>query len=63
MEVIPISVAEKIGKKFKCKQVLLLTFDGERTHIVTWGKTKKDCEEVAIAQEWWDGKVFPKSME
>jgi len=59
---IPIAEAKRIAEKFGCRQVLLLAFDGEQTHIVTYGKTKKDCEDVAVAQNWWDGRVLPASQ-
>ncbi len=44
---IPIKAAEDIGRKNGCTQVILLTFDGELTHIVTWGKTTEDCAQAA----------------
>jgi len=58
---IPITAASAFGEKFNCKQVVILAFDGERTHIVTWGKTKADCAAARIAQDWWNGKVFPRA--
>ena len=44
---VPISAASEIGKKHDCRQIILLAWDGERTHIVTWGKTTEDCSQAA----------------
>jgi hypothetical protein len=44
---IPISAARSIGKNFDCRQVIVLAWDGERTHIVTWGSTLEDCSQAA----------------
>jgi hypothetical protein len=44
---IPISAARTVGQKYDCRQVILLAWDGELTHIVTWGKTLKDCSYAA----------------
>ncbi len=57
---IPIAAAKRLADQYGCTQVLILAYDGERTHRVTYGKTKADCAAVAVAQDWWDGKVLPK---
>jgi hypothetical protein len=44
---IPIKAAETVGKEHGCRQVILLAFDGELTHIVTWGNTVEDCAQAA----------------
>jgi hypothetical protein len=45
---IPISAASDVGKKHKCKQVILLAFDDEgRTHVTTWGRSADDCAQAA----------------
>jgi hypothetical protein len=44
---IPISAARTIGQKYDCRQVIVLAWDGELTHIVTWGKTLEDCARAA----------------
>lgn len=38
---IPISVAERIGKKYEKQQVIVIALDREReqTSLTTWGKT------------------------
>jgi hypothetical protein len=44
---LPIKAAETVGKEHGCRQVILLAFDGELTHIVTWGKSVEDCAQAA----------------
>lgn len=54
---IPISTAKLIAEKHNLKQVLLIGYDGELVHVVTYGKTKADCEAAAKAQDFWTGKI------
>jgi hypothetical protein len=44
---IPVKAAEQIGREHDCRQVIVLAFDGELTHIVTWGKSEVDCSQAA----------------
>ena len=44
---IPISAAKEIAKQHKCRQVVLLAWDGERTHVVTYGVTTEECDQAA----------------
>jgi|ERR1017187_854111 hypothetical protein len=44
---LPIKAARNIGKEYDCKQVIVIAWDGELTHIVTWGKTIYDCDQAA----------------
>jgi hypothetical protein len=44
---IPISAAKQIAESNGCRQVILLAWDGELTHIVTYGKTVDDCAQAA----------------
>ena len=45
---IPITTAKAVVTKHPdVKQVILLAWDGERTHVVTYGKTHRDCEQAA----------------
>lgn len=60
---IPISAAENIVSKYNLRQVLLIGYDGERVHVVTYGKTKKECEQAAKAQDFWTGKIREFSFE
>jgi hypothetical protein len=52
-----IPTAKAVAEKHDLKQVLLIGWDGERTHVVTYGKTKADCEAAAKAQDFWTGKI------
>lgn len=54
---IPIVAAERIAKEYGLKQVLLIAWDGERAHVVTYGATKQDCANAALAQDFWTGKI------
>lgn len=44
---IPIKAAREIGKQNGCSQVILVCWDGERTHVVTWGRSVEDCDQAA----------------
>jgi hypothetical protein len=44
---IPVTAASNVGRAHDCRQVIVLAWDGERTHIVTWGKTIDDCSQAA----------------
>lgn len=46
---IPIAEARRVAAAQGCKQVVLLAWDGERVHIVTYGVTKEDCRQAADA--------------
>lgn len=50
MKKIPIKAAKEVSQKYNQDQVILVTFDKTDglTHVVTYGKTLKDCEEAAI---------------
>jgi hypothetical protein len=54
---IPITTAKAVAEKHDLSQVLLIGWDGERVHVVTYGKTKKDCDQAATAQDFWTGKI------
>ena len=54
---IPILAAENIADKYNLKQVILIGWDGDLVHIVTYGKTKADCKAAAKAQDFWAGKI------
>ena len=45
---IPIATAKAVAEKHGLRQVLLIGYDGERVHVVTYGVTKDDCEKAAI---------------
>lgn len=44
---IPIDDAKQFGKDHNLKQVIIFGWDGEQTHVVTWGKSIKDCAQAA----------------
>lgn len=44
---IPVSAARKIAQEHVCRQVILLAWDGQSTHIVTYGVTADDCAQAA----------------
>jgi len=54
---IPIKTAKEVAEKHDLTQVLLIGYDGDRVHIVTYGKTKEDCAAAARAQDFWTGKI------
>ena len=54
---IPIAAAREVSQRYDLKQVLLIGWDGERVHIVTYGQTKADCAAAAKAQDFWTGKI------
>lgn len=54
---IPISAAKQVAVEHDCRQVILLAWDGELTHIVTYGKSIEDCAQAAeggnrLKQAW-----------
>lgn len=44
---IPITAAKTVANEYACRQVILMAWDGERTHCVTYGKTVEDCDQAA----------------
>ncbi len=45
---IPTTTAKAVSEKHSdVTQVILLAWDGERTHVVTWGKSVEDCAQAA----------------
>lgn len=56
-ERIPIATARLVAEKHGLQQVLLIGWDGERVHVVTYGSTREDCAKAAKAQEFWQGKI------
>jgi hypothetical protein len=47
---IPISAAKRIATVYNKNQVIIVAWDEihKRTHVTTFGKTLKDCEQAAI---------------
>jgi len=46
---IPIRAAKDIGKKYGCDQVLVFAWSRNTglQHVVTWGRTVEDCDQIA----------------
>lgn len=49
---IPISAAKDIAAKHDLKQVIIVAWDGEKTHVVTYGKSVADCDLAARGGEF-----------
>lgn len=49
---IPITAAKRVAQEQGLKQVVLLAYDGDRIHVVTYGETKKDCDQAAASGRW-----------
>lgn len=44
---IPIAAAKRFAAEQGLNQVVIIAHDGERTHVVTYGKTIEDCRMAA----------------
>jgi len=60
---IPIAEAERVAKAQKCEQVIIMAWDGELSHCVTYGTTRANCEQAALGGKklmevlgWNDGR-------
>ncbi len=47
MKRLPIADVKALAKKHDFRQVIVLAWDGEITHIATYGKTVDDCSQAA----------------
>lgn len=54
---IPVLAAKTVAHQYGLKQCLLIGFDGEFAHVVTYGRTKVDCAAAAKAQDFWTGNI------
>lgn len=54
---IPVSAARDVVEQHGLTQCLLIGWDGQQVHVVTYGKTKADCEAAAKAQDFWAGRI------
>lgn len=50
-ERIPITDAESFARANGLKQVIILGWDGATTFRVTWGESKRDCDQAAKGAE------------
>ena len=48
---LPIQDAKEIAHKRGLRQVILLAWDGELSHVVTYGKSVEDCDQAAQGGE------------
>lgn len=44
---IPVEVAKNIAEEHACRQVILFAWDGNETHVVTYGQSVEDCDQAA----------------
>jgi len=44
---IPIAEARRVAEAQGLSQVILVGWDGEATHVVTYGRSQADCEQAA----------------
>lgn len=49
---IPIVAAKRVAEEQGLTQVILLAYDGDRVHVVTYGVTKRDCDAAADGGRW-----------
>lgn len=47
VERIPIVAAKRIADDYGQRQVVLVTWDGSTTHVVTYGRTVEECGQAA----------------
>jgi hypothetical protein len=47
MKKLPVTAAKNVAEAYGLKQVILMAWDGELTHVVTWGQTQDDCAMAA----------------
>lgn len=45
---IPIEAAKQIARDYDCRQVILVAWDGQEVHIVTYGVNIEECDRAAI---------------
>lgn len=44
---IPIAAAKRLAADLGLRQVIIVAHDGERAHVVTYGKSREDCRLAA----------------
>ncbi len=45
-ENIPIEAAENVAKQYDCNQVIILAWDGENTHVITYGNSLEESAQA-----------------
>jgi len=56
---IPVKVARELGKSLGLDQLMLFGWDREtgKEHVVTWGRTREDCDQMAQCGNWFKEKA------
>lgn len=49
---VPITAAKRLAQEQGLKQVVVLGYDGDLVHVVTYGATKADCAAAAASGKW-----------
>lgn len=44
---VPIKAAKELAEKYDLDQVIITAWDGERMHVVTYGRSLEDCKQAA----------------
>ncbi len=44
---IPISAARRIAEEYGHRQLIIVSWNGERTHVATYGATAEECLQAA----------------
>jgi hypothetical protein len=58
-----IKAARDIAARYELKQVILLAWDGIRTHVVACGKSEEDCDQATPGGDWMRKALgWPESM-
>ncbi len=52
MKRIPIKSAKSFAKEHGLRQVIIVAWDGEQTHVVTFGETITDCDQAAMGGDF-----------
>jgi hypothetical protein len=50
---IPWERAQDFAEKNGCSRVVIVAFDGERTHVVTWGLSVEDSDVACDVGNWF----------
>jgi hypothetical protein len=47
MSKLPIKAVKQLANDYQMSQVIVFGWDGERTHVATYGKSVEDCDQAA----------------
>lgn len=54
---IPVATAKRVAEEHGLIQCLLIGWDGDLAHVVTYGVNAEECRRAARAQEFWQGAI------